>query len=232
MIGTLTYDYAARGKRWHQVGIASSKRRDSMKIGVILIATLLLAACTASGQQAKPTIIAEGGGLDDYASARVLYWNQKTDSAAGQFAINYGRPGWKQIYEDPAKFDALTKGKVWRMGSNFWTNLETQVPLNIGGKNIPVGYYYLGMHRSADGSQWSLAFIDPVEVRHARLDAFEIQKAKVKFEAPMSFAKAEGKAEKLTITFSYPKDNVKDVRLRVAWGNMAFTAPVKVSLTE
>jgi hypothetical protein len=203
-----------------------------MKTRTILTAVAVLLTATASAQQPKPTIVAEGGGLDDYASARVLYWNEKTDSAAAQFAINYGRPLWKQIYEDPAKFDGMTKGKVWRMGSNFWTNFETQVPLSIGGKNIPVGYYYLGMRRSADGSQWSLAFIDPVEVRHAHLDAFQIQKAKVKFEARMSLAQAEGKPEKLTITFSYPKDDIKNVTLRVAWGNLALTAPVKVTLTE
>jgi len=201
-----------------------------MKTRTILTAVAVLLAATASAQQPKPTIVAEGGGLDDYASARVLYWNEKTDSAAAQFAINYGRPVWKQIYEDPAKFDGMTKGKVWRMGSNFWTNFETQVPLSIGGKNVPAGYYYLGMHRSADGSQWSLAFIDPAEVRQAHLDAFQIQKAKVKFEAPMSLAQAEGKPEKLTITFSYPKDDIKNVTLRVAWGNLALTAPVKVTL--
>jgi len=90
----------------------------------------------------------------------------------------------------------------------------------------------LGMHRSDDGSQWSLAFIDPAEVRHAHLDAFEIQKAHVKFEAPLSLAKAEGKPEKLTITFSYPKDAIKNVTLRVAWGNLALTSPVKVTLSE
>jgi hypothetical protein len=197
-----------------------------------LAAVIVLLATAVQAQQAKPTIVAEGGGPDDCASARVLYWNQKTDSAAGQFAINYGRPVWKQVYEDPAKFDAMTKGKVWRMGSNFWTNFETQLPLSIGGKSVPAGYYYVGMHRSADGSQWSLAFIDPAEVRHAHIDAFEIQKARVKFEAPLSVAKAEGKPERLTITFSYPKDDVKNLTLRVAWGNLALTAPVKVTLSE
>ena len=203
-----------------------------MKTSTLLTAGIVLLATAAQAQQAKPTIVAEGGGPDDYASARVLYWNEKTNSAAGQFAINYGRPVWKQVYEDPAKFDSLTKGKVWRMGSNFWTNLETQLPLTIGGKSVPVGYYYVGMHRSADGSQWSLAFIDPAEVRRAHVDAFEIQKAHVKFEAPMSLAKAEGKPEKLTITFSYPKDDVNNVTLRVAWGNLALTAPVKVTVSE
>jgi hypothetical protein len=203
-----------------------------MKICTTLTVAALLLTATAQAQQAKPTIVAEGGGPDDYASARVLYWNEKTDSAAGQFAINYGRPLWKKVYEDPAKFDALTKGKVWRMGSNFWTSLETQVPLSIGGKDIPVGQYYLGMRRSADGSQWSLAFIDPADVRHAHLDAFQIQKGRVKFEAPMTLAKAEGKPDKLTITFSHPKDDIKNVTLRVAWGHLALTAPVKVTLTE
>ncbi len=203
-----------------------------MKIHAMLTAAVILLATGTQAQQAKPTIVAEGGGPDDYASARVLYWNQKADAAAGQFAINYGRPVWKQVYEDPAKFDALTKGKVWRMGSNFWTSLETQVPLSIGGKSVPAGYYYLGMRRSADGSQWSLAFIDPAEVRRTHLDAFEIQKAHVKFEAPMSLTKADSKPERLTITFSYPKDDVKNVTLRVAWGNLVLTAPVKVTLAE
>lgn len=203
-----------------------------MKTFTILTAGIVLFATAVQAQQAKPTIVAEGGGPDDYASARVLYWNEKTNSAAGEFAINYGRPVWKQVYEDPAKFDSMTKGKVWRMGSNFWTNFETQLPLTIGGKSVPAGYYYLGMHRSDDGSQWSLAFIDPAEVRHAHLDAFEIQKAHVKFEAPLSLAKAEGKPEKLTITFSYPKDAIKNVTLRVAWGNLTLTSPVKVTLSE
>ena len=203
-----------------------------MKTFSMLAAGIVLLATVVQAQQAKPTIVAEGGGLDDSASARVLYWNQKTDSAAGQFAINYGRPVWKQVYEDPSQFDAMTKGKVWRMGSNFWTNLETQLPLNIAGKSVPAGYYYVGVHRSADGSQWSLAFIDPAEVRHTHLDAFEIRKARVKFEAPVSVAQAEGKPDKLTITFSYPKDDVKNVTLRVAWGNLALTAPMKVALSE
>jgi hypothetical protein len=183
-------------------------------------------------QQAKSTIIAEGGTPDERASARVLYWNQKTDSAAGEFAIDYGRPGWKKDYEDPAKFDTMTKGKVWRMGSNFWTVLDTSLPLRIGGRSVRVGEYYLGLRRSADGADWSLAFVDPVRVRRARLDGFEIGKAAVEFEAPMSFEKASSEVEKLTITLSYSKENPKQVTLRVAWGNLALTAPIEVSLPE
>lgn len=202
-----------------------------MKLKAILTILFLALAVPALAQE-KKGIIAEGGSPDEQASARMLYWNQQTDSSAGQLAINYGRPLWKKDYEDTAKFDSLTKGKVWRMGSNFWTVLDTQLPLKISGKDIRVGSYYLGLHRSADGSQWSLAFIDPAQVRRARVDAFEIVKARVQFTAPMSAEKTDAITEKLTITLSHPKDDIKNVTLKVAWGKMVLTAPVNVVLAQ
>ncbi len=203
-----------------------------MKKAMSLLAGFLFVAVAGVTQQAKPTIVAEGGAPDERASARVLYWNTKADAAAGQFAINYGRPVWKKDYEDPAKFDAITKGKTWRMGSNFWTALVTDLPLKIGGQSVRPGTYFLGLHCSAEGSSWSLAFIDPVAVRRAHLDAFDIRKASTMFEAPMSVAKAEGKVDKLTITLSYSKENIRNVTMKVAWGNLALTAPIEVSVQE
>lgn len=203
-----------------------------MKTHSLLPASLLLLTVAAFAQQSKPTIVAEGGTPDDRASARVLYWNAKTNSAAGEFAIDYGRPVWKKDYEDSAKFDALTKGKVWRMGSNYWTALDTSLPLKIGGRSVGVGYYYLGLRRSPDGAHWSLAFVDPVRVRRARLDGFEIGKAAVEFEAPMNIQTASNVVEKLTITLSYPKENPRKVTLKVAWGNLVLTSPIEVSLAQ
>ena len=203
-----------------------------MNIRIALGAFVLLSLIPAHAQQSKPAIVAEGGQPDDRASARVLYWNTVKHGAAGQFAIDYGRPVWKSDYEDPAKFDHMTKGKIWRMGSNFWTALDTCLPLKISGKDVPAGYYYLGLHRSEDGSKWSLAFIDPAKVRAAHLDAFEFEKAPIAFEVPMSIAKAATKAEKLTIELSYPKDNIRKVTLSVAWGTLALTAPIEVTVAE
>src|SRR5690242_6251968 len=105
-----------------------------MKNQALLGALVILLSVSVRAQQANPTIVAEGGDPDDRASSRVLYWNTKVDAAAGQFAINYGRPMWKKAYEDQAKLDEMTKGKVWRMGSNFWTNLDTCLPLKISGR--------------------------------------------------------------------------------------------------
>ena len=118
------------------------------------------------------------------------------------------------------------------MGSNFWTTLDTCLPLKISGKDVPPGYYYLGLHRSEDGLKWSLAFIDPARVRAAHLDAFNIEKAPVAFEVPMSIAKATTKPEKLTMELSYPQDNIHKVTLSVAWGTLALTAPIEVTVAE
>ncbi len=203
-----------------------------MKSRLLLGAWALFFAVAAQAQQTKKPITAEGGGVDDRGSTRVLYWNSNINGAAGQFAINYGRPVWRKTYEDKAKFDAMTKGKVWRFGSNFWTSLVTDLPLNIGGKDVAPGAYYLGLDRSADGSQWSLAFIDPAGVRAAHIDAFDIQKAKVAFLAPVAQGKPGALASKLTVTLSHPKDDIRNVTLKIAWGTLVLTAPIKVTVSE
>jgi hypothetical protein len=203
-----------------------------MKIRTCLGAFVVLMALAAHAQQPKPVIVAEGGTPDDRASARVLYWNTRKDAAAGQLAIDYGRPVWKSAYEDAAEFDAMTKGKTWRMGSNFWTTLDTSLPVKISGREVPPGYYYLGLHRSADGSKWSLAFYDPMEVRAVDLDAYDVNKGRARFEVPMTIAETGPKAEKLTITISYSKNDIRKVTLNVAWGTLTLTTPIDVTVSE
>ena len=197
---------------------------------IVACLLLLITAPARSQQQGRREISGYGGGVDERAAARVLYWNMKEDIPAGQFVFDYGRPVWNQKYEDPAKFDAMTKGKVWRMGNNFWTLLDTSLPLKISGKNVSVGYYYLGLRRSQDGAEWSLAFIDPAKVRLARLDGFVIDEATVEFEAPVSVEKNAAITEKLTITLTYTEDAPTKVIMRLAWGNLLVTAPIEASL--
>ena len=195
----------------------------------------ILAAASLAQQISQQTTavcpLAEGGEPDDRASARVLYWDPKLDQSAGQLAIDYGRPAWQKKYEDSATFDGMTKGKVWRMGSNFWTILDTSLPLKISGKSVTPGYYFLGLARSADGTKWSLAFIDPAKVRAARGDAFEMERAKVEFEAPVTVETATSIVDKLTITFTYKKETPTKVSLNIAWGNFLAQAPVDVDVT-
>jgi Protein of unknown function (DUF2911) len=203
-----------------------------MTLKSLSIVFVLVCCGVLSAQEKKAGIEAYGDAdPNDRGYDRVLYWDQQKDGAAGEFSIHYGRPVWKKEYEYVAKFDGMTKGRVWRFGKDFWTVLDTNLPLKIGGKEVPIGSYYLGLFRSADGTGWSLAFIDPSKVRASRLDAFEINKAPILFRVSMTEEKPSGSpAEKLIVKFSYQKANSKDVTLKVSWGKLQLKTPIQVVL--
>jgi hypothetical protein len=203
---------------------------NSRVIFLIVALALGLASIALAQEQkpARPTIVAFGSDSPERGTTRVGYWNSKKQMGAGQFAIDYGRPVWKKEYEDKAKFDAQTKGKVYRLGSNFWTTLDTDMPLTIGGVQVPAGAWYLGLLRSADGATWSLVFIDPAKARAAHMDASEIARAPIAFKAPMKTEQAAESKDKLTIDLVFQEATPKDVTLRIAWGNLQLSAPVQV----
>jgi hypothetical protein len=200
--------------------------RTHYVFALIFLAGTPLYAQQGSAQQ--KTVVAFGGRSVQRASARVLYSNRADRSFPGQLAIHYGQPQWRSEYEDPATFDQMTQGRVWRMGNDFWTVLDTNLPLRIAGRDIAVGAYYLGVHRSEDGGTWSLAFMDPTKIRRARLDASEIAKATIDFMVPMTFEKAEKSTEKLDISLTSQKDAIENVTLKVVWGTLQLTTPVQV----
>ncbi|PYV15117.1 MAG: hypothetical protein DMG21_15955 [Acidobacteria bacterium] len=196
----------------------------------LILELMILTAVLVAGAEQKKGIVVEGGEPDERASARLLYWDQQVNASAGQVAIDYGRPEWKKQYQDPAILGKLTKGQVWRMGNNYWTALDTQLVVVIGGRRITPGLYYLGLYRSPDGATWALAYINPTLVRSRHLDAFDIAKAPILFKTEMTIGKAAAITPKLTITFSHPPDDIRDATLKIAWGNMVLTTPVKVLL--
>ncbi|HYK91409.1 MAG TPA: DUF2911 domain-containing protein [Acidobacteriota bacterium] len=196
----------------------------------IVIAGFFLVLLPVRAQQQRPAMVAEDGALQERGSARVLYWDTKGNTAFGQFAIDYGRPVWRKEYDDPANFDKLTKGKTYRLGSNYWTSLDTHVPLRVSGKDVAPGQYYLGLARSADGDKWSLVFVDAAKTRSMRIDAFQIARAPVLFQVPMTVEPAKGTSDKLLITLSYAKETPKDVTLQISWGKLQLAAPVQVTV--
>ncbi len=198
-----------------------------MKRASYALAFLVLAGIPLYAQQGSDVVALGGGRVGQRAWARVLYSNRADNTFPGQFSISYGQPEWRSEYGDPATFDQMTKGRVWRMGNNFWTVLDTNLPLRIAGKDIAVGAYYLGAHRSEDGDTWSLAFMDPVNIRRDRLDASEIAKATIDFMVPVTVAQVEEATTELAISLN-TEDNLTDVTLKVLWGNLQLTAPIQV----
>ena len=204
-----------------------------MKKHIGLLCLLMFCAFSSAFAQGKKPVVQafDSPTPDERGATRILYWNTEKKAPLGQVAIDYGRPVWKKEYENQALFDGFTKGKVWRFGKDFWTTLDTAMPLKIAGREIPYGQYFLGMQRSADCATWSLAFLDPVKVRKAGLDAFVIDKAPIEFTVPITFEKATESAEKLTIVLMAAKDDIKNVTLKVNWGTLQLTAPIQVAVT-
>lgn len=193
---------------------------------------MFCAFSTVVAQDNKPVVQAfDSPTPDERGSTRILYWNTAKKGPLGQVAIDYGRPVWKKEYENQALFDGFTKGKVWRFGKDFWTTLDTAMPLKIAGKEIPAGQYFLAIQRSTDGATWSLAFLDPVKIRKAGLDAFVIDRAPVDFTVPITLEKATESADKLTIVLLAGKDDIKNVTLKINWGTLQLTAPIQVAVT-
>lgn len=182
---------------------------------VLVVATVLAQAGSQYTQFGEHT---ERGGT------RVAYWNAEKQQAAGEVAINFGRPEWKLEYD--GRLDAMTAGKMWRMGENFWTSLDTNIPLTIADVDVAVGYYYLAVTRSEDGSRWNLVLIDPVETRKKRIDPYEVaarsDEVPVRFEVPLKFEARDEAQDPLDIRLS-------EERLVIAWGSFELSAPVSVS---
>ncbi len=197
-----------------------------MKLYVACTTVALALASVLLAQEQKSNIQAFTDKIEDRGETRVLYWDGAKNAAAGQLVIHHGRPAWRPEYDDAQNFDAMTKGKTWRMGKDFWTTLATDLPLKIAGKDVAPGSYYLGAERSADGASWSLVFYEPAKVRVGRVDASQIEKATPAFKVPLTFRAATAAAEKLSIALTNTKEKPQEIALKIAWGKFELSAPI------
>ncbi len=202
-----------------------------MKRTVLTIfALIIFLPGTFLAQDAKPRYSVFGGKPDERACVRIEFFDN-VKKIIQQVAIDYGTPAWKKEYEDPKIFDTMTKGKIWRMGSNFWSRLENYVPIKIAGKRVTPGVWYVGLRRSPDGNEWSMVFIDPTKARAASIyDAFRINDAPVEISAPLIIEKATEIKEKLTVTITPQKEEVNNATVRIAWGKLQLSTPIEVEL--
>ncbi len=198
-----------------------------------LILTLAAACCgPLLAQPGKFSVY--GQNIEDRASTRLGYWRTDANAGIGEVVVSYGRPVWKPEYAQ--QLDALTVGKMWRMGDNYWSLLDTNLPIAFGGVEINPGLYYLAVRRSADGARWEMVFIDPALSRKKGLDAYDVgtrpAEIPVLFSAPLDLEKSGEVVERLTILLKLDPDSQTVGSLRLTWGSLALTAPVRVRLPE
>jgi hypothetical protein len=192
-----------------------------------LVALALVPSLVFTAPQDKK--IQSFGGTETKAEASLWVFTEDFQ-LLGALSIAHGTPDWKKEHEE--KFDEETKGKVWRFGKNNWTTLDAMCPVNIGGKDIPAGMYYLGISRSKD-DKWSLVFVDPAKVRGTGISPFSIDKAPVAFEAPLTYAKTGDDkpiTQKLWVNLKKDAAAPTKATLEIRWGNHSASAPVELKV--
>ena len=148
----------------------------------------------------------------------------------GLVTVAYGQPEWKPEYVE--QFDAVTKGKRWRFGRNWWTTLDTNTPLVLGDVAIEPGDYYLVVERPADSptdtNDWYLLVLDPAPVRALQLDpvmAFETTGGR---RVKLTHELTESTNELLTIEFYPDEEDGRRAMLAAWWGNHRLSAPLRI----
>ncbi len=126
-------------------------------------------------------------------NCRIFFWG--TNRSGGQVRVEYGRPVWKDSYDG---FVDDVRDRRWRLGQNFWTSLDTNMPLKVGGLELEPGLYYLALEHQRDG-RFVLLFLDPQEMRDLKLDAFQVDETDSGSEAPLAYQKSPIQSGRLTL---------------------------------
>lgn len=181
-----------------------------------LLGTLLVSSASAQVQAF--------GGSFPRMSTRVLYFGE--NAPLGQISIQYGQPVWKPEYEN-----LLTESRdtSQRLGSDFWTCLDTDMDLTIGGAPVPKGQWYLGLRIDTEGRP-HLMVMEAAAVRAQKADASQTQMFLAKINAPLQHSRTEQQVDRLTIALSTEGKPTGEAELIVTWGKHKLTAPVVADL--
>ena len=121
-------------------------------------------------------------------------------------------------------------GTRWRFGSDFWTSLDTSVPLQIGEVEVPAGYYYLTLVQPEAG-HFVLGLHDAAAVRKAHMDASQAAQLEGGIEVPLAHHADERATDKLSIAVQLDEGRDRG-HLRIALGPHRLDAPVTAKLAQ
>jgi hypothetical protein len=202
-----------------------------MLTGIVLAAALAQDAIEYRLLKGPDYVVFEDG-ITPRARVRANYYtkNEKDEwgNSPGQISIEYGLPAWKAEYD--AVFEKMPKGKRWRLGSNYWTNLASTLPFEVSGKQVKAGYYFLVLERN-DPGPWNLVLLDPAEVTRRQMDPYHVnlRDSGPGISLPLKWERVDKAAEKLAITLKLHDRNPKEMRIHIHFGRHHFeTAPLTI----
>lgn len=161
------------------------------------------------------------------AGARLAFFSAA--GSPGQLAIDYGQPVWKDSYAEMIDSDKMV-GRRWRCGQDFWTTFDTNVPLTMGGQEIPAGAYYLTLEKK-NADTIVLAFNDPAVIRKKHLDGFVAHLSTGGIEVPMSMKEVDDVAESLEFRFKTASKS-DEAKLVLLFGPYALSSEIKIHFDQ
>ena len=153
----------------------------------------------------------------------ISYWTYRDDRVeigGGRISIEHGKPKWPAVLDEKATFDRATVGKLWRLGNNKWTTLDTQLPLRFASRKVEPGIYYLVLERP-NLETWNLVFVSPRAVSPGFIDAWAAQahprEVPILFSVPLRYARG-GETAELEMHLALEKDDMSKGSMRIEWG--------------
>jgi hypothetical protein len=140
--------------------------------------------------------------------------------------ISYGQPMWKEEYT--GMLDKL-KGKMNRLGKDFWTTFMTASAVEIGGVKVAAGSYVVGLHCDKDG-KLALAFLDASKAMKDGVMPWDQKEWTPDAVCPLTLNKdvAKDSVQKMTMEVKLDEKAPTKGSFTLAWGKHTATAPVAI----
>ena len=148
------------------------------------------------------------------------------DNVMAFVAVTWSAPQWKAEYDKPGVMDSF-KGQNVRLGKNWWTQIDTNIPLEIGGQKLPVGSYFLGLHYTKDGEFHLMAFDTKMAMKNSLMPFMGDQwKGGTAIPLKLNKDKLDKTVEKMLIVIQ-ADDKGDTGSFRIHWGKHELAADVK-----
>lgn len=159
-------------------------------------------------------------------SAGLFFW--ENGQSPGLFVIQYGTPPWKPEY---AAMVRAEQAGTMRLGKDAWTTLDNSLPLQFGDTMLPVGHWYLAMHKDAEGG-FHLAVFDSAKLRKARIAANTPDAADPDHLLALKMKQVDAMQAELRIAAKASEADASQGTLAIHWGNFQLSTPFQAVLVK
>ena len=194
-----------------------------------LVSAALAALCFALPATAQQVQVFGGNGQRSHTSQ--LFFG---DGVAGGMQFVYSQPKWMDSHNE--MLDKI-KGRLNRLGKDWWTTFNTTTDLEFGGVKVPAGCYVVGIDCDKEG-KFSLAMLDASKAMKQAALPFSMSEDgamnwKPEILVPLDLKKDSAKesVELMTMTLKLDGATLKG-SYTLTWGKHVATAAITVVLPK